>query len=486
MSLLASQYLSAVVADPARRSAVARFVAGRLADTNHSTSASEPVASFVRNLADELGVAVVASSGDWIGDRDHARLLNEIARAAAESDIFFPAVLVEELHSHGSLRGHRASRFCRLMLSEFYCQAAGADRDRIREHVERDFYTGTCEDCGELFIEDDLQSTIDDEQVCTGCRENNYTFSDYHESWVPNHRAVEARDQDGHRCVIDERSTDCFHFDDELGVYIHEDYEPPRARVIRGYHESKSYFQHLHDDWSTSHNRFFGVELEVECTGSRDPETVASAIHQRVNGGQFGRRVFFERDGSLSNGFELITQPMSLPELRATFEFLRDGAELDGVRSHRTTTCGLHVHVSRTGLSNLTVARAVTFVNDPGNDAFITAIARRYNTGFCNIREKQLETAHLPGDRYEAVNLTGRSTVEFRIFRGSLKFEAVVAAVEFCHALLEFCAQPSTSSLNAHAFMQFCAVGPIASETRIMRAYVDARTRGLFQHSEAA
>jgi len=143
--------------------------------------------------------------------------------------------------------------------------------------------------------------------------------------------------------------------------------------------------------------------------------------------------------------------------------------------------------VSRSGLSNLTIARAVTFVNDPGNDAFITALARRYSTSFCKVVEKDVETAHLSADRYEAINLTGRDTIEFRIFRGSLKYEAVISAIEFSHAILEYCARAETgsSALNAHAFLAYCA-NHLEAETRVMRAYVADRTAGLFQHSEAA
>ncbi|MGA1376671.1 MAG: hypothetical protein ACO32H_08835, partial [Steroidobacteraceae bacterium] len=105
----------------------------------------------------------------------------------------------------------------------------------------------------------------------------------------------------------------------------------------------------------------------------------------------------------------------------------------------------------------------------------------------CRMVEKEIETAHLPADRYEAINLTGRDTVEFRIFRGSLKYEAVISAIEFSHAILEFCARAETgsSSLNARAFLSFCAVH-LEAETRVMRAYVAERTAGLFQHSEAA
>ena len=66
-------------------------------------------------------------------------------------------------------------------------------------------------------------------------------------------------------------------------------------------------------------------------------------------------------------------------------------------------------------------------------------------------------TAHMSADRSEAINLTNRKTIEFRIFKGSLKYDSVVAAAEFVHALVEF-TKPSESSLksiNASGFLNF-------------------------------
>ena len=70
----------------------------------------------------------------------------------------------------------------------------------------------------------------------------------------------------------------------------------------------------------------------------------------------------------------------------------------------------------------------------------------------------------------------------FRIFRGSLKYDAVIAAVEFCHALLRFCGliEQTAYQLNARDFLQWCAVA-MHDETATMREYVAARNSGLFQ-----
>lgn len=467
MNTLESPFFLRSIADPSSRELLAQRVAQRMA--YHSDSGS------------------FRSFGSWCewferltGHRDVDTVLSFISAVDARSlalDVYSPHVILRSQSGGAGVRS----------LARHLNAASGPDQDYILDHIRN--YHGsvdTCESCGDWFALDDMETTYSDGYVCEGCRDDHYRWSEFHDQWIHEDNATTAIGRRGREIVIHE-DTEGFHYDEDRGCLVSDEYEPPEPpSIIRQYHSSKPYFAARPDEWTARHDRFLGVELEVEC-GSRDPGEVADAIHQRVNGGEFGRSIFFENDGSLTNGFEMISQPMSLPALREVFGFLRSSELLSGVRSHRTTTCGLHVHVGRSGLSNVTIARAVTFVNDPQNDAFVTALARRYNTSYCKVAEKDIELAHLPGDRYEAINLTGRATIEFRIFRGSLKYEAVVAAVEFCHAILEFCGRPETSAtaLNARAFLAFCA-SQLEEETRTLRAYVDQRTAGIFRHSEAA
>lgn len=381
--------------------------------------------------------------------------------------------------------GHTTDSLARALLRLASASHYETDRELICELVGATHDVDTCEHCGGSFIGEQLREAVSGDQVCDDCRLGSYVYSSYQDTWIPEDDALRVVLRDGeHDWVLE--GHDDFYFNDDLSEWVHVDHTPPTRDVIGSYHSSKPHFSVQPDSWTAAHgDRFLGVELEVEAHRV-DAEEAARRIHGAVNGGEYGARVFFEHDGSLTSGFEIISQPMSLPAVRELFGELLQPELVRGLRSHRTTTCGLHVHVSRAGLSNLTIARAVTFVNDSANDAFMQALARRYETRYCSYREKALDEAHLPGDRYEAVNLTGRSTIEFRMFRGSLKLEAVVAAVEFCHALLEFCARDlEPGALNARAFLRWCALA-YAADTATLRAYVDERTAGLFQHSEAA
>jgi len=352
------------------------------------------------------------------------------------------------------------------------------DAGQIREYLTETLCAYECPECGSMCADGDVRE-VDSRLICETCCDENYTWSEYEELYISNDDVREALDENGERVRIS-RHNENFRFDARLDEYVHEDYgsdSDDDDGVISGYHSSRALVRLQHDTWTAKHMRFIGVELEVEC-GDESRSACAKAVNDVVN--KEGRMMFFENDGSLSHGFEMITQPLSLPAHRELFKFLTQPGLTKGMRSHATSTCGLHVHVSRSGLTPLQIQKIVAFVNSPDNEWFIRALARRYSTGYCNIKEKKIGNGiHTSFDRYEAVNLTNSKTIEFRIFRGSLKYEAVIAAIEFCHAVIEFCrpAVTSVNQLSAGSFLTFCATN-MADETKILRSYVTSRLRG--------
>ena len=265
---------------------------------------------------------------------------------------------------------------------------------------------------------------------------------------------------------------------------------------------------------------YLGVELEVEVKGGYSIGQPARIAKEKL-----GDFVILKSDGSLSNGFEIVTCPASLDEQRK-----RWGAFLDcpppSLRSFNTDTCGLHVHCSRNEgrtmltkaqiladrlnvdrifnsidphtiddmrqhpcsrqmpehyadatdtpeqmerrqlvytwltyyggspslprrkvLSDLTVAKIVCFVNARNNRKFMSVIAGRTSDQWARMKQKSKlsDGAKKNPMRYEAVNLQNANTIEFRIFKGTLKKESVFKAIEFCAALVAFCSCASRS-----------------------------------------
>jgi hypothetical protein len=83
------------------------------------------------------------------------------------------------------------------------------------------------------------------------------------------------------------------------------------------------------------------------------------------------------------------------------------------------------------------------------------------------------------GDRYEAVNVTGSETIEFRIFRGSLRYESIMAALEFVNAVLDFCTPGVTSIMdfNALGFKKFIMQDSNRTDTKYLRSYLSLDDR---------
>jgi hypothetical protein len=69
--------------------------------------------------------------------------------------------------------------------------------------------------------------------------------------------------------------------------------------------------------------------------------------------------------------------------------------------------------------------------------------------------KKLLDRAQRSGDRYTAVNLTNRETIEFRIFKGTLNHVTIMATLQFCHELVEFCKTNTLSHISSVTWGEF-------------------------------
>lgn len=201
---------------------------------------------------------------------------------------------------------------------------------------------------------------------------------------------------------------------------------------------------------------FSGVELEVEAKQGYSREGLARSVHEL-----FDDFILIKNDGSLENGFEIVTRPASLEEQKKNWEpFFEKRPK--GMSSWENGRCGMHIHMTRYGndgksiMSDMTVAKMVMFVNAPRNKKFVTDIAGRESERWSKIIDKgTLPKALHIKDRYEAVNLTNSKTIEFRIFKGTLAATGFFKNLEFCFALKDFCWQGNQSLIDCQSHEKF-------------------------------
>jgi len=206
----------------------------------------------------------------------------------------------------------------------------------------------------------------------------------------------------------------------------------------------------------------YGVELEID-DGDYKREA-AKAIAEAA-----GDHIYLKEDGSLSSaGFEIVTHPASLSYHVKHFPWddICRVALSYNYRSHDTDTCGLHIHASRSLFGETEVEQDLTIAKimllfDRWYDSYIVKFARR---NLSNMRrwadkpdagiepndndnsaiDKSKKTAN---HRYKAINLCNSHTVEFRIFKGTLKRNTIIASIQWVDSIIQYCRNTALKDL---------------------------------------
>lgn len=304
--------------------------------------------------------------------------------------------------------------------------------------------------------------------------------------------AVTVHGRENRTYILDRRRAG-ISYNEQRQIY-HDGEWTPYAGLLNSYHSSRQRgFRVIESPWFKSHRRAFGCELEVQVrTG--DVNVAVGKVHEAVNHQtlELGEYCYFERDGSIGTGFEMVTQPAGLDVHADRLGRFLNSPELKrGLRSHEGGACGFHVHVGREFLTQSQIYRIQAFLNDVRNESLVRSIARRYDSNYCRYKPHMAKfTPHNKHstERYEALNVTNTETVEFRIFRGSLRYESIMAALEFCNALLAFCTPGVTSIMDftAIGFKKFVMHPSNRLDTKYLRAYLALDQNSRDQELQAA
>jgi hypothetical protein len=361
---------------------------------------------------------------------------------------------------------------------DFFVDNFGSFEDYSKIKKEVRGWASECADCNSWELDDYINTTTDDTNICRNCCENHYTYSDYYSSYIHEDSVTRGIDRNGRRVIISTQD-DNFNYCEDREIYVHYEYTGGDENyILASYHSSKHKYVPIHSEWTRINKRFFGVELEVEVNNNDRSKAVAD-VNKEINGDKLGSKAYFENDSSLSYGFEIITQPMGLDGHHELWKWVNTDAR-KALLSHKTSSCGLHVHVSNDNISKLQTSKMITFVNAIDNQKLISAVARRYASGYARIEGKKLSTAYKSqAHRHEAINLNNSSTIEFRIFKGTLKYESIMAAIQFVNALILYCHDQSGYGfdLSTNSFLNFIKRPDMIEDARYLNTYLETKLK---------
>lgn len=215
--------------------------------------------------------------------------------------------------------------------------------------------------------------------------------------------------------------------------------------------------------------RYFGVELEIDFGGkSCDHARALLDVSNTDN-----ENLYIKTDGSLDDGLELVTHPMTLDYHTHNMpwaEVLATALDL-GYVSHKAHTCGLHVHISRLAFGDsyekqeTAIARLLYFTEKFWSE--LLRFSRRTKNQLDKWAARYGMKLH-PMDilddvkrynfgRYMAVNLTNDHTVELRIFRGTLKLNTLIATLQLVNHMCDvsiYVSDHELQEMSWHDFLQ--------------------------------
>jgi hypothetical protein len=217
---------------------------------------------------------------------------------------------------------------------------------------------------------------------------------------------------------------------------------------------------------------FYGVELEVD--RGHDRLALAEQLLTEIGDDV----IYCKRDGSLGyEGLEIVTHPCTLEYHMTKLDWRQicKTAREHGYTSHDAGTCGLHVHASRRALGGsygereLTVAKLILMVDRLEEP--LTVFSRRDITSLeqwakitkTGVTPDDSESEALSKiqdamryDRYVAVNTQPEHTVEVRIFRGTLRFETILASIQLVDLLCQWAMTHTLNEVRAVTWQTLC------------------------------
>ena len=323
--------------------------------------------------------------------------------------------------------------------------------------------TRICANCGaEHSVEDMYQ--VEGDWLCEDCADRLTVICDHCAERVYEENAVE---DDTHTLCdhcFDEyyvRCEDCnciihrdrTYWDNDNNAYCASCWDE-HSEIIREYSYTPDLVFHGKGLWH------FGVELEID-NGGTDRYNAEKLLNIANADAE---NLYIKTDGSLDDGLELVTHPMTLTYRLNEMPWaavLHKAQEMDYL-SHAAGTCGLHVHISSLAFGctyeqqEASIARLLYFVEkfwaellrfSRRTQSQMNRWAARYGMKLTPTDQMSHAKNSCAG-RYTAVNLTNSDTVEIRMFRGTLKLNTLKATLQMVNHLVEVAVAMSDATVQ--------------------------------------
>lgn len=215
------------------------------------------------------------------------------------------------------------------------------------------------------------------------------------------------------------------------------------------------YIKHFMPGESEDTTLLLGAEIEVggnnNISSDNDKNSTVKKCIQIMNGSDSDEEnlIYSTHDSTVQIEFD--TMPCSLEfhknkmNYREMFEYL----DKEGYKGHDCKTAGLHIHANRNYLGKSRISQElviskILYILEKFNDE-ICVIARRDNdySEFAGEKQNEDSIVELYGKyknkgKRAALNLQHKDTIEFRMFKSTLKYETFILTLEFVKNIIDY------------------------------------------------
>ena len=215
------------------------------------------------------------------------------------------------------------------------------------------------------------------------------------------------------------------------------------------------YIKHFMPGESEDTTLLLGAEIEVggnnNISSDNDKNSTVKKCIQIMNGSDSDEEnlIYSTHDSTVQIEFD--TMPCSLEfhknkmNYREMFEYL----DKEGYKGHDCETAGLHIHANRNYLGKSRISQElviskILYILEKFNDE-ICVIARRDNdySEFAGEKQNEDSIVELYGKykdkgKCAALNLQHKDTIEFRMFKSTLKYETFILTLEFVKDIIDY------------------------------------------------
>lgn len=218
--------------------------------------------------------------------------------------------------------------------------------------------------------------------------------------------------------------------------------------------------------------RYYGIELEFSNTDSAKVKENMIDLYK-------DKWLYNKSDGSLNDGVEIVTSPCDYKSIMWLLDKMKDPIKNITSGSKYTQNAGIHIHVSKKSIPSYNIYKLSYLLNNiqaKELSSIMFYLSGRNVTIYDNYLGRYTKIGEITKfknetDRYLALNLTNKNTIEFRIFKATNDMDKVKSYINFVESMIKFVDITPFKDINLNNYLLYLVNNPFDRkiDTRLLR-----------------